>query len=350
MSGGNLRAVFYGIQDIRLRDEQIPEPGPGQIQIRVENVGICGSDLTFWNHNRIPDCVEGKDPFGIGHEGAGVVSKLGEGVTSLKIGDKVAMDPLSSCERCYDCKTGRYNLCEKLSICGSPAKWGYMTRYFVEEAKCCFRLPDHISTEEGAMIEPLAVALHGCRRAGVSAGSNVLITGAGPIGLLSMKGARALGASNICVTDVNETRVKLAKQLGADYALDVTSKGALEIEKMVEECFGEKPHMTIECSGAPTAIQAAIRSTRNGGRVSQIALGEGNVTIPMINASFREVDILGIRSNLYCTPLALDLVASGQIDVKPLVTHRFDLEDVAEAFKKANTRDCGKVMVRCNMD
>ncbi|XP_060554294.1 sorbitol dehydrogenase-like, partial [Ruditapes philippinarum] len=317
-----------------------------EVQIRVENVGICGSDLSFWNHNGIPECLESKDPYGLGHEGAGIVSKLGEGVTSLKIGDKVAMDPFSYCETCSDCREGKFNLCEKAAIHGFPGHWGYMARYCLENVKHCFRLPDHISTEEGAMLEPLAVALHGCRRVGVSAGNNVLITGAGPMGLLSMMAARVFGATNICVTDVLESRIKLAKQLGADYALDVRSKEPEEIEKMVEECFGEKPHVAIECSGSPSAIRAAIRSTKSGGRVAQVGLGEANVTVPIINASFREVDILGVRAYLYCTPLAIDLVSSGQMDIKPLITHRFELENVTEAFEKAQSRDCGKVMIR----
>ncbi|XP_053372630.1 sorbitol dehydrogenase-like [Mercenaria mercenaria] len=350
MTEKNLAAVFYKQGDIRLQETKIPEPAAGQVQIRIENVGICGSDLSFWERDGIPGVLEGGAPFAIGHEGAGVVSKLGQGVTSLKIGDKVALDPLFNCGHCTDCKTGRYNLCTGATICGFPEQWGYMTRLFVQNAEHCFQFPSHVSTEEGAMLEPLAVALHACRRAGVSANSKVLITGAGPIGLLAMMSAKVFGASSVCMTEVNETRIKLAKQLGADYVLNVTSKEPRDVAKSVEECFGEKPNMAIECSGAQSAMCAAIYATRSGGCMTQVGLGDAKVTVPLTDASFREVDITGVRSNLYCTPLAADLVASGRIDVKPLVTHRYELENVAEAFKRAHLRKGGKVMVRCSKD
>lgn len=347
MADNNLTAVFYKQRDIRLQDFEIPEPGSGQVQIRIENVGICGSDITLWEHNGIPGMSEVKAPFAIGHECSGVISKLGEGVTSLTVGDKVVLDPLFPCGHCFDCKTGRYNLCPTSVICGLPHYGGYMTRYFVQSAEHCFRLPDNVSLEEGVMLEPLAVVLYACRRGGISPGHKVLVCGAGPIGLLTLMAAKAFGASSVCVTEIMENRIEMAKKLGADYTLNVTSMEPNEVAETVEKLFSEKPNVAVECSGAASATQTAVFATRSGGRFVQVGLGAATVAIPMVNATIREVDIIGILSNTHCTPLAIEMVASGRIDVKPVITHRFKLENVVKAFELAESRAGGKVIIKC---
>lgn len=222
-----------------------------------------------------------------------------------------------------------------------------MTRYFVQSAEHCFRLPYNMSLEEGVMMEPLAVALQACRRGGISPGHKVLIFGAGPIGLLTMMAAKVFGASRVCVTEVMPNRTEMATKLGADYAVNVTSMDQSDVAEKVVQIFG-RADVVVECSGAAGATQTAINAARSGGRVVQVGLGEPNTSVPIVNVTCREVDIVGIFSNTLCTPLAVEMVASGRIDVKSIITDRFSLRDVVQAFEYAETRNGGKVIIKCN--
>ncbi|KAK3098620.1 hypothetical protein FSP39_021283, partial [Pinctada imbricata] len=316
-----------------------------EVQLSMQDVGICGSDVHYWKHGRIGDFIV-NEPMILGHEASGVVSKLGQGVTSLKVGDRVAIEPGVPCRACSDCKRGRYNLCPDMKFCATPPIHGNLARYYVHKADFCFKLPDHVSTEEGAFLEPLSVGVHACRRAGVSLGSRVLICGAGPIGLVNLLAAKAAGASDVCITDINQSRLDVAKSMGATYTVMV--KGSPEnMRDLIEETMGEQPEITIECSGAPPSIQTAILSTRSGGCVVLVGLGPAEVTLPIVNAAVREVDIRGIFRYANCYPTALAMIASGKVDVKPLITHRFKLEDSVKAFETTHKGDCIKVMIRC---
>lgn len=349
MSDKNLTAILYKQGDIRLEDTDIPEPGPGEVQLCMQHVGICGSDVHYWQHGAIGDFVV-KAPMVLGHEAAGIVSKLGQGVTTLKVGDRVAIEPGVPCRSCMDCKKGRYNLCYDMKFCATPPYHGNLARYYVHAADFCYKLPDYVSTEEGALLEPLSVGVHACRRAGVTLGSKVLICGAGPIGLVNLLTAKACGASQVCVTDLDEKRLQMAKQLGADFVVKVTSKEPKEMAGQIEECFGEKPEITIECSGAPPSIKTAIFSTRSGGCVVLVGLGPAEVTMPIVDAAVREVDIRGIFRYVNCYPTALAMVASGKVDVKPLITHRFSLEQTMDAFNTTLKGEGIKVMIKCSKE
>ncbi|XP_035826585.1 sorbitol dehydrogenase-like [Aplysia californica] len=308
MADTNLTAMLYKTDDLRMEDLPVPKPGPGQVQLSMQEVGICGSDVHFWTNGRIGDYIV-KAPMALGHEASGIVSELGQGVTSLKVGDRVAIEPGVPCRMCNYCKTGRYNLCVDMKFCATPPCHGNLARYYVLDADFCFKLPDHVSLEEGALLEPLSVAVHATNRAGVGLGSTVLICGAGPIGLVHILTAKAKGASVVCITDIDDSRLQKAKELGADYTVKVTSRDAQQTAQLVEEAMGEKPDITIECSGAPSSLQTAVYAVNY--------------------------------------PTALAMVASGKVNVKPLITHKFKLEESIKAFEATKRGEGIKIMISC---
>lgn len=350
MATDNLGAVLHGKGDLRM--EQVPMPGPlgnNEVLIKMSQVGICGSDVSYLTKGAIGDFVV-KAPMLLGHEAAGVVVKCGPKVKTLKPGDRVAIEPGVPCRMCDYCKKGTYNLCPDVIFCATPPVHGNLCRYYKHAEDFCFKLPDHVSNEEGAILEPLSVGVHACRRAKVTLGSTVLICGAGPIGLVSLLTAKAMGATNICVTDIADNRLKVAKDLGANHTLLVDSKDGEALAKKVANLMGCMPDITIECSGAESSIQLGIFATKSGGMMVLVGLGPAEVKIPIVNAAVREVDIRGIFRYANCYPLALDMIASGKVNVKPLITHRFKLEETLKAFETARTGAGGaiKVMISCD--
>ncbi|XP_062510275.1 sorbitol dehydrogenase-like [Corticium candelabrum] len=348
----NPSAVLFKTDDLKVVDRPIPKPAPGQVQIAMHRVGICGSDVHYWTHGAIGDFIV-RAPMVMGHESAGIVNEVGEGVTTLKIGDRVAIEPGVPCRRCDYCKTGNYNLCPDMKFCATPPVDGSLARYYVHEADFCFKLPDHVTLEEGALLEPLSVGVHACNRAGVRMGSKVLVCGAGPIGLVNLLTAKSYGASKVVITDLDSNRLQKAKEMGADCCIQVSrDMTAKDIAVKVKEYLGDLATQTIECTGAEPSICAGIYSTRSGGTLVLVGLGKPVVNIPIVDASVREVDIRGIFRYRNCYPTALEMVASGAVDVKPLVTHHYELEQTLDAFKTANNPTSGaiKVMIKCNVE
>ncbi|XP_038072518.1 sorbitol dehydrogenase-like [Patiria miniata] len=345
----NLSAVLKKKGELVMENTPIPLPGKNEVQLKMAAVGICGSDVHFLVNGRIGDFIV-KSPMILGHESAGVVSALGEGVTNLKVGDRVAIEPGVPCRMCSFCKEGRYNLCPDVYFCATPPDDGSLRRYYCHAADFCFKLPDHVSLEEGALLEPLSVGVHACRRAGVRLGSRVLVLGAGPIGLLALLTAKAMGATHIAITDLDQGRLDMAKKLGAHHALRVDTRDAEEMARRVEAAMGCKPEISIECTGAEPSIQTGIYATKSGGVLVLVGLGPLTVNVPMVSAALREVDIRGIWRYANCYPLALEMVASGKVDPKPLITHHFPLEKTLEAFETSRTGAGGaiKVMIHCD--
>ncbi|XP_055353601.1 sorbitol dehydrogenase-like [Paramacrobiotus metropolitanus] len=343
----NLSAVLQSVKNLRLEEMPIPQPGPNEVQIAVQKVGICGTDVHFWQSGHMGDYLL-KAPVVLGHEASGIVSAVGEGVTSLKIGDRVAIEPGVPCGRCEYSKEGRYNLCPHVKFCAQPPFHGTLTRYYVHDASFCYKLPDNVSLEEGALCEPLAIAVHSCRRAGIEIGHKVLVCGAGPIGLVNVLAARAMGASKIVITDVVEDRLKFAKELGADHTINVAGKNAKAVAALVEEALGRHADCTIECSGFETSQAAAIYSTKSGGCVVLVGMGAMENKLPVMDALCREVDLRGSFRLLNCYPMALEMMASGRVDAKPLVTHRYALEQALDAFETARTGAGIKVIIDCS--
>lgn len=315
----------------------------------MAHVGICGSDVHYLLNGRIGEYIL-KAPMICGHEASGVVAKCGSAVKHLKPGDRVAIEPGIPCRMCEFCKSGRYNLCRDVVFNATPPDHGNLMRYYKHAADFCFKLPDHVSTEEGALLEPLSVGVHACRRAKVTLGSKVLVCGAGCIGLVSLLSAKSMGATQICVVDVVDDKLAMAKKFGAHATLNVRNGTVEENAKKVADLMGGiMPDITIECSGAESAIKLGIMATKAGGTVVLVGLGPPEVKVPLVVAAMREVDLLGIFRYVNCYPLALDMIASGKVDVKPLITHRYKLEDTLKAFETARTGAGGaiKVMISC---
>ncbi|XP_037084424.1 sorbitol dehydrogenase-like [Pollicipes pollicipes] len=349
MVADNLGVVLHEKNDVRMEALPMPQAGAGEVVVAMDTVGICGSDVSYVTKGRIGDFVLRK-PMVLGHEASGVVHALGEGVTSLEVGDRVAIEPGVPCRRCEHCKHGTYNLCADVFFCATPPDDDNLCRFYKHAADFCHRLPASVLLEEGALMEPLSVGVHACRRAGITAGQRVLVCGAGPIGLVNLLVARAMGATEVVVTDISAGRLELAARLGAQHTLLVDSKDAEALAGRVAELLGgRQPDVTIECSGAEASIRLGIFAARSGGMMVLVGLGPAEVTVPIVNAAVREVDIRGIFGYANCYPAAIQLVEAGLVDVKPLITHRFHLEQSVQAFETARTGAGGavKVLIKC---
>lgn len=348
----NLSAILYKKGDLRLENLPVPEPKDDEVLLRMASVGICGSDVAFWVKGNLggDGMYPVKDPLVMGHEASGTVVKVGANVTDLKPGDRVAIEPGVGCRYCDFCKVGRYNLCPDELFCATPPTSGNISRYYVHPADFCFKLPDHVSLDEGALCEPLAVGIKVSRRADLGMGQVVLITGAGPIGLINLLVAKYMGVSKVLMTDVRGDRLEFAKQLGADHTITLDgTHDSITLAKEVVDTLGVRPDVTIECSGAEISLQTAIRATKSGGRVVLVGYTPAEVTVPLVDAATREVDIRGVFRYENCYPAALSMVASGKVNVKQLITHNYTLEETLEAFETARTGAGGaiKVMIHC---
>ncbi|KAL0111517.1 hypothetical protein PUN28_013015 [Cardiocondyla obscurior] len=312
-------------------------------------VGICGSDVHYLVEGRIGPFIV-KKPMIIGHEAAGTVVKLGKNVKNLKIGDRVAIEPGVPCRMCIYCKEGNYNLCKDIVFCATPPVHGNLRRFYKHAADFCFKLPDHVSLEEGALLEPLSVGVHTCKRANVGIDSDVLILGAGPIGLVTLLVAKAMGANKIIITDIMENRLRVAKKLGADDTY-LIQKNRSEEDTVadIHALFDGEPNRAIDACGAQSTIRLAILATKPGGVAVIVGMGSSEVQIPLMTALTREIDIRGIFRYVNDYQDALNLVASGKVDVKPLITHNYQMEETKQAFETSRTGAGGaiKVMIHC---
>ncbi|KAL1117557.1 hypothetical protein AAG570_003872 [Ranatra chinensis] len=316
----------------------------------MQCVGICGSDVHYYERGRIGDFVL-RAPMVIGHEASGIVAKIGSKVTNLKIGDRVAIEPGVSCRKCSWCKGGRYNLCPAMQFCATPPVDGNLATYYTHSPDFCHKLPDDVSMEEGAMLEPLSVGVHACRRGRVEFGSLVLVLGAGPIGLVTLMAAKAMGAKRVIVCDPQEHRLKIALDCGADEAVCISSNSAEKTVDAIKTLLhGSLPDVTLDCAGFQTTAQIGIQATRPGGVYVLVGMGQDSVDVPLVLAAIKEVDIRGVFRYANDYPLALEMVASKRVDLSPLLTHKFDIEETQLAFQTAMNPDerSIKVMIYCN--
>lgn len=319
-------AVFLqGIDSMTIEHFALQPLGPQDVRIAVKAVGICASDVHYLRKGRIADFIV-KAPMVIGHESAGEVVAVGEAVTTLAVGDRVAMEPGIACQRCKPCKTGAYNLCPDMKFFATPPVHGSLAHFVHHPADLCFPLPPSLSYEDGAMCEPLAVGVYACTKANVRPGTRVLITGAGPIGLVTLLSARAFGASEIVITDVDERRLAIAAAAAPGVkTLCVAGKTPEEVLGMIGG--PASVDVTMDCAGFESTVEVALEATTNGGKVLLIGMGcsTRSMNVPLLPAAIREVDLLGSFRYRNVYPTCLALIESGRVDVKKLITHRVDL-------------------------
>ncbi|XP_021765205.1 sorbitol dehydrogenase-like [Chenopodium quinoa] len=344
----NMAAWLTGINTLKIQPFELPPLGPYDVRIKMKAVGICGSDVHYLKTLRCADFIV-KEPMVIGHECAGIIEEVGSDVKTLVPGDRVALEPGISCWRCNVCKDGRYNLCPEMKFFATPPVHGSLANQVVHPADLCFKLPENVSLEEGAMCEPLSVGIHACRRANVGPETTTLIMGAGPIGLVTLLAARAFGAPRIVIVDVDEYRLSVAKKLGADETVKVSTdmQDIPEEVEQIRKAMGRSVDVTLDCAGFNKTLSTALRATGEGGKVCLIGMGHGEMNVPLTAAAVREVDVVGVFRYKNTWPLCIDFLTSGKIDVKPLITHRFGFsqKEVEEAFEtSARGGDAIKVM------
>lgn len=319
---------------------------PGEVTIAIKSTGICGSDIHFWHDGCIGPMIVGGDHI-LGHESAGQIIAVHASVTDLKVGDRVAIEPNIICNACEPCLTGRYNGCSKVEFLSTPPVAGLLRRYVNHPAIWCHKIGD-MSYENGAMLEPLSVALAGLHRAKVELGDTVLICGAGPIGLMTLLCCKAAGACPLVITDIDEGRLKFAKELCPSViTYKVEGMSAEESAKAIVASFGGiEPAVAIECTGVESSVAAAIWAVKFGGKVFVIGVGKNEMNYPFMRCSTREIDLQFQYRYSNTWPRAIRLVENQVIDMSKLVTHRYKLEDALEAFKTAADPKTGAIKVQ----
>jgi L-iditol 2-dehydrogenase len=348
-----LCAVLHGVGDVRLERRPLPQAKANEVLVEVKRVGVCGSDVHYYTHGRIGSYVV-REPMILGHESAGLVAAVGQAVTRFKPGDRVTIEPGYTCRKCIYCRTGRYNLCPDVVFMATPPIDGAFCEYVAWPEDFCFPLPDALTYEEGAMMEPLAVGLWAAERGGVRPGDAVAIFGSGPIGLLALQAARAAGATTLIAVDIESYRLEHARRLGATHIINDTDGRALEQVRAITGALrGGDPRFSgvdvaFETAGAVRTTRNALAATRPGGVAALVGLPpDPMVEIDLVAAVGREVDIRGQFRYANRYPAALALTAGGRIDVASLVTHHFPLAEAQAALRFADEhkRESLKVMV-----
>jgi len=319
----------------------------GEVTIAIKSTGICGSDIHFWHAGCIgPMIVEGDHI--LGHESAGQIIAVHPSVKTLKIGDRVAIEPNIPCFACEPCLTGRYNGCPNVEFLSTPPYPGLLRRYVNHPAVWCHKLPDNLSYEDGALLEPLSVALAGVKRADIRLGDAVLVCGAGPIGLVTAMCARAAACEPLVITDIDEGRLKFAAEVIPGVKTMQVKIGETPEqfgERVVALMEGDEPAVAMECTGVESSIAGAIQTVKFGGTVFVIGVGKNEIKLPFMRCSTREVDLKFQYRYANTWPRAIRLLKSGLIDLKKLITHRFPLEDAINAFKTASDPKTGAIKV-----
>lgn len=314
----NSAAVLHGIGDIRIENRPEPSAGPGEVVVAVGAVGICGSDVHYFEHGRIGDFVV-QEPMVIGHEAAGEIVAVGDGVPETRLGELVAIEPGTPDLTCEQCLAGRYNLCPEMRFFATPPVDGAIVGRVAVPSTFAHRAPDGLTAEQAAMAEPVSVGVWACRKANVTPADRVLVTGAGPIGLFAAQVARACGSRRVVVSDVSEFRREIAARLGFE-------------THPAGESTTDEFDVLLECSGAGQAVAGGMAALARAGRAVLIGMGADRVPIDVPLLQGRELTVTGVFRYANCYPTALRLIASGAVDTSAVITHRFALAETAEAM------------------
>ncbi len=333
MDGMMKVAVMEGIGKMGYTTRPIPMPKEDEVLVKLEYVGICGSDMHYYETGAIGDYVV-KPPFVLGHEPGGTVVEVGSNVKHLKVGDRVALEPGKTCGHCEFCREGKYNLCPDVIFFATPPVDGVFQEYVAHEAALCFKLPDNVSTLEGALIEPLAVGFHAANQGGAHAGQTAVVMGAGCIGLVSMMALKAEGVSRVYVVDIMDKRLEKALELGADGVINGQKQDAVEA---VMELTGKAGcDLVIETAGTEITTRQAIHMAKKGSTIVLVGYSKtGEMTLPMSLALDKELTFKTIFRYRHIYPMAIDAVSSGRVNLKGIVTDFFDFDDIQNAMDKS---------------
>ncbi|KAJ5303673.1 GroES-like protein [Penicillium atrosanguineum] len=341
----NRSFVLRAVKDVVCEDRPVSVlKDPWDVRVHVAQTGICGSDVHYWQRGRIGAYFILNSPIVLGHESSGTVVEVGSAVKNLKVGDRVAIEPGVPCRHCDYCRSGSYNLCPDTVFAATPPHDGTLSKYYNTQADYCYQLPRHMDLEEGALVEPVAVAVQITKVGNVRPNQTVVVFGCGPIGLLCQAVSKAYSAKKVIGVDISQSRADFARTFGADDVFIPPSKPdgkeetawSEEVAHIMKEMFdlGEGPDVVLEATGAQACIQTGIHLTKKGGTYVQAGMGHENVVFPITTACIRDLHIRGsIRYTVGCYPTAVDLIASGKIDVKRLITNRFKFEEAEEAFE-----------------
>lgn len=330
-------SVLRGVHDVDIEEREIPVPQPDEVLVRIGSVGVCGSDVHYYEQGRIgPYVVD--SPLVLGHEAGGTIVEVGSQVESLAEGQRVSIEPGVPCRSCPQCFSGHYNLCPDVVFFATPPYDGAFAEFVAMPASFVYPVPDTLSDDAAALLEPLSVGIWACRRSRVTVGDSVLVTGAGPIGLACAQSARAFGADCVTVSDLNPHRLALADKLGFE------TVNAAEASVSDAEVSAD---VLLECSGNQQATWDGIAAIARAGRVVLVGMGGDEVILPLPSLQDRELTVTGVFRYANTWPTAIQLAASGRVDLDALVTGHYGLCEV-EAALTAAERDQStvKVMVR----
>ncbi|MBD5155256.1 MAG: NAD(P)-dependent alcohol dehydrogenase [Oscillibacter sp.] len=333
MTGNMKVAVMEGIGKMGYTQRPIPNPKDDEVLVKLEYVGICGSDMHYYETGAIGDYVV-EPPFVLGHEPGGTVVEVGKNVKHLKVGDRVALEPGKTCGHCEFCREGKYNLCPDVVFFATPPVDGVFQEYVAHEADLCFKLPDNVSTLEGALIEPLAVGFHAANQGGAHAGQTAVVMGAGCIGLVSMMALKAEGVSRVYVVDVMQKRLDKALELGADGVINGKDEDAVEAVRKLTG--GRGCDLVIETAGTEITTRQAIHMTKKGATIVLVGYSKtGEMTLPMSLALDKELTFKTVFRYRHIYPMAINAVAAGRVNLKGIVTDIFDFDDIQNAMDKS---------------
>lgn len=339
-------AVMTGIGEMELTERDIPKPKKDEVLVKLEYVGICGSDLHYYEQGAIGDYVV-EPPFVLGHEPGGIVVEVGDDVSYLKPGDKVALEPGKTCGHCEFCKTGRYNLCPEVIFFATPPVDGVFQEYVAYQADLCFKLPKNVSTLEGALIEPMAVGFHAALQGEAQIGQTAVVMGAGCIGLVSMMALKAMGLSKVYVVDVMQKRLEKALELGATGVINAKEEEV--VERLWGLTDGAGCDLAIETAGTEITTRQTIEISKKGANIVLVGYSKsGEMTLPMSLVLDKELTFKTVFRYRHIYPMAIEAVAEGKIDLKGIVTDVFKLDDVQKAmdYSVKNKADVVKAVIK----
>lgn len=341
----NNKAVFLTqLETLEMKEIPVPTLKSGEVLIKLEAVGICGSDIHYYQHGSIGD-FKVSFPFILGHECAGTVIDTAPDVTERKKGDRVALEPGIPCGACEFCLSGKYNLCPDVRFLATPPYDGCLMNYIAYPAAWTFPIPDHMSMVEGALVEPLAIGINACVTGGVTLGDDVVVFGAGCIGLVTLLAAKAYGASRVIVVDVLDKRLELAKSLGATV---INGKDCDVVSEIMSLTGGKGARVVIDCAGTNPTLTNTVRCAKSGGMVVLVGMAADEVNgLPLAPISTKELTITSIfrYRNLY--PTTITAIADGKIDVNGIVSDKYKFDDCARAYAEtlANAKDIVKSVI-----